>query len=383
MNPSACLHIDQQQLSENARLLQALCERQGVALIAVVKAGCGLEGIARAVLAGGCGMLADSRLDNIERLQQAGVVAPLMLLRLPSPSHADAVVRLADLSLNSEYDAIEALHRAALRQGRVHRIMLMVELGDRREGVLPAQLPALVERLRPLGGVRVVGIGSNFGCLGGVRTTVTNLSELVRCAREVEARLGYRLDHVSGGNSGALPLLLQGRLPAGINQLRVGFAMLLGRNPYTDQPLPGLHTGVFELEAELIEIQTKPSLPEGEVVLDAFGQVPHFEDRGPRIRGIVGLGRLDTDLATLRPADPRIEVIGASSDHLILDLTRSGPHRIGERIRFVPGYGALVQAMLSPYVCKQFRQPALTGPTSPARSPLPVSPARPLCPDRG
>lgn len=374
MNSTACLHIDQQLLSENARLLHTLCRRQGVELAAVVKAGCGLEAVAQAVLAGGCDLLADSRLDNIARLQQAGVDARMMLLRLPAPSHAEAVVSLADISLNSEYDAIHALHQAALRQGRRHGIMLMVELGDRREGVVPGQLPALIERLRPLSGIRVVGVGSNFGCLGGVRTTQQNLSELVRCARRAEAQLGYRLEVVSGGNSGALPLLLEGRLPAGINQVRVGFSMLLGRNPFTDQPLPGLHVDVFELDAELIEIQTKPSLPEGEVVLDAFGQVPRFEDRGPRVRGIVGLGRLDTDLATLRPADPRIEVIGASSDHLVLDLTRSGPHRIGERIRFVPGYGALVQAMLSPYVRKQLRAPAITVPPAPARSLFPASP---------
>lgn len=353
MNTSLRLHFDSGKLTDNVRRLQGLCRRQGVQLVAVVKAACGWSEIARAALEGGCDLLADSRLDNLARLQQAGVAAPTMLLRLPAPSQAGLVVRLSDISLNSEIESIRALNAAALRLGRRHRVMLMIELGDRREGILPHQLPALVEQLRPLRAIEVAGIGTNLGCLGGIRTTADKLSELVCHARQAEALLGHPLQYVSGGNSGSLPLLLAGNLPAGINQLRVGFSMLLGRDPYTDEPLPGLHDDVFELEAELIEVQTKHSLPDGEVVLDAFGQVPRFEDRGEQRRGILGLGRLDTDLATLRPLDAGVEVIGASSDHLVVDLGRHSQHRVGDRLRFAPGYAALVQAMLSPYVDKR------------------------------
>jgi len=370
----AVLHFDAAKLTANVRTLQALCARQGVTLATVVKAACGWEALARAALDGGCDMLADSRLDNLARLPAAGPVVPRMLLRLPAPSEAEAVIRLCDVSLNSEYEAVAALNAAAQRLGRRHRILLMVELGDRREGLLPAELPALLARLRRLPAIEVAGIGTNLGCLGGIRTTTAKLSELAELATLAQRQLGYRLRYVSGGNSGALPLLLQQGLPAGINHLRVGFSMLLGRDPYTDEPLPGLHTDVFELEAELIEVRAKQSLPQGEVVLDAFGRVPRFEDRGERVRGILSLGRLDTDLETLRPVDASVGIIGASSDHLVVDLTDSAARRVGDRLRFAPGYGALVQAMLSPYVEK--RSMGLSSTPLPARSPSRAAPAQ-------
>ncbi|MBV1787061.1 alanine/ornithine racemase family PLP-dependent enzyme [Marinobacterium sp. D7] len=354
MNSTVSLYFDSHKLTDNVRRIKALCRQQGVALAAVVKAGCGWADIARAALDGDCDMLADSRLDNLERLAHAGIRVPTMLLRMPAPSQADAVVCLCDISLNSEYDAIRALHEAARRLGRKHRVLLMVELGDRREGIAAQQLPQLIERIKALPMIEVAGIGTNLGCLGGIRTTPEKLTELVELARASERQLGYPLQYVSGGNSGTLPLLLEGRLPAGINHIRVGFSMLLGRNPFTDEPLPGLHTDVFELEAELIEVQTKPSLPDGEIVLDAFGHVPVFEDLGEQVRGILSLGRLDTDLTTLKAVDPGVSIIGASSDHLVLDLTRiRNACAVGDKVHFAPGYGALVQAMLSPYVRKQ------------------------------
>ncbi|GGO89503.1 hypothetical protein GCM10011348_47400 [Marinobacterium nitratireducens] len=365
------MYFDARKLSENVRYLKRLCAVRGVTLATVVKAGCGWDALVRAVLEGGCDMLADSRLENLAGLPDAGPQVPRMLLRLPAPSEAEAVVRLSEISLNSEYAALAALNAAAQRLGRRHRVLLMVEMGDRREGVAPAALPSLVERIRRLPALEVAGIGTNLGCLGGIRTTADKLTELVGLAARLEAQLGRPLQYVSGGNSGALPLLLEGRLPAGINHLRVGFAMLLGRDPYTDAPLPGLHTDVFSLEAELIEVGTKQSLPHGEIVLDAFGQVPSFEDRGEQLRGILGLGRLDTDCATLRPEDGRVGLIGASSDHLVVDLTATAEYQVGDRLRFAPGYGALVQAMLSPYVEKR----SVTRMPLSARSPSRVSPA--------
>ncbi|GGB87894.1 hypothetical protein GCM10011352_12310 [Marinobacterium zhoushanense] len=348
------MYFDSRKLTDNVRRIKALCRQQGVTLAAVVKAGCGWTDVARAALDGDCDMLADSRLHNLEQLAHGGIDAATMLLRLPAPSQAEAVVRLCEISLNSEYDSIHALHAAAHRLGRKHRVLLMVELGDRREGVAAQQLPQLIERIKALPMIEVAGIGTNLGCLGGIRTTPEKLTELVELARASERQLGYPLQYVSGGNSGTLPLLLEGRLPAGINHIRVGFSMLLGRNPFTDEPLPGLHTDVFELEAELIEVQTKSSLPDGEIVLDAFGHVPVFEDLGDQVRGILSLGRLDTDLATLKAKDSGIEIIGASSDHLVLDMTSvRGAYAVGDKVRLVPGYGALVQAMLSPYVTKR------------------------------
>lgn len=358
MNPSACLEINLPQLAENARTVTDWCHRSGIEIAGVVKAACGDARIARAFAEGGVDMLADSRLENIDRLRRAGLQHPLWLLRSPSPSQAARVVEHCDLSLNSELASLRALSVAAEHQGKRHAIILMVELGDRREGILPGGLTEMVARVQDLPALDLVGIGTNLGCIGGVRTTEHNLGQLVQCAERVERQLQHPLRYISGGNSGALPLLLQRRIPERINHLRIGFTILQGKNPFTDEPLRGLNTGLFTLNAELIEIQTKASVPEGDIVVDAFGQVPQFEDRGERIRGIVGLGRLDTDLTTLLPHDPGVDVLGASSDHLVLDLTEGQPRRVGDSLRFDLGYGASVQAVLSPYVRKAFIQDA-------------------------
>ena len=157
---------------------------------------------------------------------------------------------------------------------------------------------------------------------------------------------------MSGGNSSSLPLLLDGGVDRRINHLRVGVSILLGENPWTGGRLDGLKRDAFLLEGELVEIKTKPSLPEGEVGRDAFGSVPIIKDRGSRVRGIVNLGRLDINPGGLRPHRRGIETVTASSDHMILDLTKAAAHKVGDSVDFELDYASLVQAMLSPYVRK-------------------------------
>jgi predicted amino acid racemase len=189
-------------------------------------------------------------------------------------------------------------------------------------------------------------------CASGVLPTLPKLEALCERVEEVEARFGIRLDTVSGGNSANLPLMDTARMPARINQLRIGAAILRGENSLTGAILPWLRGDAFTLEAELVEIKTKHSLPEGETGRDAFGNVQTFVDRGERVRGIVNLGRVDIRPEGLTAHDPDVETTAASSDHLIVDLTGSKRFAVGDPIRFDLDYGALVQAFLSPYVEK-------------------------------
>ena len=134
-----CLHIDLGKIEHNARRIVGLCRRHGIDVAGVTKVTCGHPGVARAMLRGGVGTIADSRLENLRRLRADGVGARLMLLRVPPLSQVEAVVQGADISLNSELAVLAALSGAALQQGRVHDVILMVDLGDRREGILPRQ----------------------------------------------------------------------------------------------------------------------------------------------------------------------------------------------------------------------------------------------------
>lgn len=350
---AASITIDLQKLTDNARAMVAACAARGVTVLGVTKVTCGMPQVAQALLDGGVSQLGDSRLENIQRLQRNGVDCPLMLVRIPALSEVNEIVQNVDVSLNSELCIITALSNAALDHKRVHQIIIMVELGDRREGVNPEDFIPLCDRVAALAGVRIVGVGTNLGCLGGVLPSVHNLGRLVECADAFEQRYQRKLTYVSGGNSGSLQLLLSGQLPAGINHLRIGTGLLLGRNALQDAPWPGMHTDAFRLQSEVIEVKRKPSRPEGEIGLDAFGLKPVFIDQGEQTRSIVSLGRLDMNPAELRPTGPGVTIIGASSDHLVLDMSRAPACQIGDQLEFDMGYPAVLQAMVSPYVKKK------------------------------
>ena len=173
--------------------------------------------------------------------------------------------------------------------------------------------------------------------------------------RSCAATFGLDLTHVSGGNSSSLPLLLAGRMPKGINHLRIGEAILQGgRDTFHDEPWAELDRDIFLLSGELLEVKKKPSVPIGTMGVDAFGGRPQFEDKGERLRGIVNIGREDVAAEGLTPVATGIEVLGASSDHLILDVTDAHPAlQVGDKVAFRMSYAALLAAMTSEYVEKR------------------------------
>ncbi len=360
--PAPNLSIFLDRLEENARNVTGICGRRGIDVVGVTKAACGSPLVAQAMIRGGVAGIGESRLDNVMRLRRNGVTLPIMLLRIPSVSEAPEVVEWCDISLNSEATALRALSRAAVEAGRVHDVIVMVEMGDRREGVPPFELVAMCRLVLDLPGLDLAGIGANFMCASGVLPSLGKLEQLARLADEVEAATGAALRIVSGGNSSSLPLLIGGGIPERINQLRIGCSLLLGENPWTGATLPGLRADAFLLQAELVELKVKPSMPDGELGADAFGNVLSFTDRGERVRGICNLGRLDVNPAGLRPHASGVERITASSDHMILDLTDGPDFCVGDTIEFELDYGSLVQAMLSPYIVKRIQ-----GETEPVR----------------
>jgi predicted amino acid racemase len=354
--PGPCVTIDLRIIERNARAVVERCHAAGINVFGVTKGTCGMPQVAQAMLRAGVGGLAESRLENIMRLRAAGIGAKMMLMRLPALSQADDVVRHADISLNSELSVIAALSRAAEAGAAVHEIILMVDLGDLREGIWPDDLMAMVEEIVELPGVKIVGLGTNLNCLGGIVPTEENLGQLVRHADAVRQRFGLALPYVSGGNSGSLPLLLAGGMPPGINQLRIGEAMLQGgRDTFYDQPWTALDRSAFTLSAELLELKIKPSLPIGRAGVDAFGRTPQFVCKGDRLRGILNVGLQDINAESLFPLVPGVVVEGASSDHLVVDLHDMKPApTVGDRIEFRLGYGSLLKVMTSEYVGKRF-----------------------------
>lgn len=344
------LTIDLSKIRHNVETVRALYGHRGVGIMGVTKAVLGWPEVARTFLRGGIDTLGDSRLENLERLRDAGVSARFVLLRTP-PSAAAAVVRLADVSLNTELKTLEALSAACVAAGRAHRVVLMVEMGDLREGVPPAELPRLFAAASALPGLTVIGIGCNLACYGGIAPDDAKMSALSSLAAALEATFRRRLEIVSGGNSANHAWLTTTAASGRINNLRLGELLLLGRETLERRPVPGLHTDVFTLTAEVIEVNVKPTVPQGARCQDAFGAAPVFVDRGEQPRAILALGRQDAWIPGLRPrAD--LTILGASSDHVILDASRH-PLEVGDEVEMDLDYAALLAAMTSPFVRKE------------------------------
>jgi predicted amino acid racemase len=351
------LEIDLEAITHNAHTLVTRLTPLGIAVTGITKASLGSPGVGAAMLRGGVAGLGDSRVENLARLHAGGISASTTLIRSPMASQVDAVVRDADISLNTEASVIDGLGAAATTQGKTHGVVVMVELGDLREGVPVDDVVDLCRRIVKTPGVVLAGLGTNLACQSGVAPDQHKMDELSRLVEKVESGCNRGLAIVSGGNSANLEWAL-GTADAGhINELRLGESILLGTEPLHRRVLDGLRTDAFTLVAEVIEVQTKPALPWGVTAQSAFG-TPAARRDGELIRqAIVALGRQDTDPDGITPS-PGITVLGMSSDHLVLDV---GDHDIvvGDELAFGLGYGALLRAATSPYVTKLEQGPVV------------------------
>lgn len=343
------LEICLDKIQHNATALAERLSSRGIRTTAVTKAVCGDPAIAAALVSSGIDLLADSRLANIARMRQAKVQAEYVLLRTLA-SEADAVVELADVSLNSELTVIGALSSAAMARGKHHKVILMVELGDLREGLLPAELFNAAAAVLQMPHIELHGIGTNLACFSGVRPDRDKMMQLSRLATAIEHRFNIKLAVVSGGNSANYDWLMGASDTGRINNLRIGEALLLGCETLQRRPIPGLYSDAFHFVTEVIEVKTKPSKPYGDICQDSFGAVKRFEDRGRMRRAILAGGRQDVAVDGLI-APHQIAIIGASSDHIICDASQTSLNP-GQTISFGVTYRALLAAMNSPYVAK-------------------------------
>ena len=324
---------------------------RGISVSGVTKAVLGLPTIANELLAAGVSDLADSRIENIQNMREAKITEHMMLLRSPMKSQAALVVTNANTSLNTELDVISELSKAAQMRGMSHGILLMVELGDLREGIMPGDLENVVRRTLQFPNLILKGIGTNLACRSGVVPDGVNMGELSRLADTMDATFGRVIKIVSGGNSGNLSWVLESADTGRINNLRLGEAILLGCESLERQHIEGLYGDAFTLVAEVIESNVKPSQPWGKIAQTAFGATTRAADRGDVSQAIFAVGQMDTDPEGITPP-PGIEILGSSSDHLIVK-TSQNRLPVGYEARFQLNYSALIRAMASPYVTKE------------------------------
>ena len=351
MRPYPQLEFDLALLRSNADAVISRCRGMGIRVCGVIKGVDGMPEAARVLHAAGAAELGTSRLEQVARCRAAGVPGPWLLIRIPGLTELPDVVALCETSLQSEWPTLLALEEECLRQNKTHRVIVMTDLGDLREGFWDKkELVDVCERVeRDLPHVHLAGIGVNLTCYGSTKPTPEKMNELVGLARQVEQRIGRKLEIVSGGATSSFTLVHWGTMPAGVNHLRIGEAILLGKDLQVDwgiRDMDYLRMDALTLRAEVVEVKDKPTYPIGEFAIDAFGRKPVYEDRGIRRRAILALGRADVgELESLIPREPGLTVIGGSSDHCIVDV-EDCPRRlqVGDIVEFSLCYSHMLYA---------------------------------------
>lgn len=351
--------IDSKKLKANAEHVLKMCGQNNIEVVGVVKSVNGLEGVVKILIEAGFKTLASSRLSQLRKIKEINSDILTYDLRIPMLSEVNEVVAYADISLNSSLEVLKELNRAAKEQNKLHKVIIMCEQGDLREGIYDEEelIKTAVTVEKELDHLALLGVGMNLGCYGSIMPTVEKMYELIAKAELVSNAIGRKIAVVSGGASTSLPLVAKGKMPKGITQMRIGDALFISDlddcfeyKVFTDEE------EAFTLHAEIIEIKEKPSHPIGTIAVDAFGNSKQYIDKGIRKRALVAVGRQDLgDCMHLRPLDPSVEVIGGSSDHTILDITEcSKEYKLGDIIEFHVMYENLMMLSQSEYVVKEF-----------------------------
>lgn len=344
------LELNMTLLRSNAAQIITRCRAAGIDTCAVIKGCNGNVEVARLMKDCGAVSLGTSRLEQIEACRKAGIAGPYLLVRVPGLSELPDVVALADTSLQSERTTLDALEAECARQSKTHGVIIMVDLGDLREGFWDKD--EMVEVCRhvefDLPHVILKGVGVNLGCYGSIKPTPEKMNDLLAIAKQAEDAIGRKLEIVSGGATSSYALVHFGIMPAGINHLRIGENILLGKDLQIDWGIADmdyLHMDTFTLKAEVLEIREKPSYPQGEFAIDAFGNKPTYTDIGPRKRALLGFGRADVGtVESLICCEPGMTVVGGSSDHCIVDVTDCRELNVGDIVSFHLCYGHMLCA---------------------------------------
>ena len=343
------LEIDLNKFRENVQAVKRHADDAGIGITGIVKGYWALPKLSKIVSDAGVAQMGSSRLSQIEELIEMGVPGPYMLIRIPMLSEIADVARLCDYSLESDISVIQALNDECGLLGRKHKVLLMLDMGDLREGIWDKEtaVAAAVHIERDLDNLELAGVATFVGCYGSILLTPEKMSEFAAIAEAVEDAVGHPLEMVSAGGSNEYVVFAQGKLNPKINHMRIGeiYSAPLGVLTNYKTRIPYIHTDVFTFKAEIVEIETKPSYPQGTIGSSAWGdEGPHYVDRGMRKRAVLAFGRADcAEPARLMPRIKGIEILGASSDHTIIDIEDCEKDlSVGDILEFDIEYGTML-----------------------------------------
>lgn len=356
------LTIDHEAIRHNMQTVIGWCSNAGIDVVGVIKGSTGMASVALDYEECGAKWIASSRLEQLKRAREAGVKAPLMMIRVSMISELEEMAELCEYSLQSSTETLDALEEVLSKKDMTHKVILMADLGDLREGIFDKEelvkVAAHIENDLPH--VHLAGIGTNLGCVGSVVPTKEKMEMLTDWAEAVEDSIGRPLEIVSGGATSSLMPVMDNVMPAKVNNLRIGALVLCGpledyRTCYGREEADVLSDEAFTLEVEVIESGIKPTHPVGELGVNAFGERAEYVDRGERKRVLLAIGRADYgDIEALVPMLGGAEVTMASGDHTVMDIEDCNADlKVGDKVKFKLKYSAILRLTTSENVYKE------------------------------
>ncbi|MBS2210113.1 alanine/ornithine racemase family PLP-dependent enzyme [Carboxylicivirga mesophila] len=355
----AFITLETDKLQKNFNYLNKIFRSNDIQWSVVSKLLCGNRDYLKVLLDMGITSFCDSRISNLKMIKQLDTDVETIYIKPPAKRSIANVVKYANISLNTEINTIRLLSEEAIKQNTIHKIIIMIELGELREGVMGDHFMSFYKQVFNLKNIEVVGIGTNLSCLYGVLPNHDKLIQLCLYEQLIEARFNKQIQFVSGGSSVTIPLIFQNLLPKGINHFRVGETLFLGTDVYNNTPYKKMHSDVFKLYSEIIELSEKPAVPMGEMGVNVEGHEVEFDDNQigqTSFRAILDLGLLDVDEQHITPVDEQISFVGASSDMLVIDLKENKQnYKVGDLIEFKMDYMGVLRIINSKYIDKRIK----------------------------
>lgn len=356
----AYLKLYKKELRHNFEYLNTLFKERGIKWGITTKLICGNEKYLEEVINLGIGEVHDSRVSNLQKIKEISPDVLTIYIKPPPQDIIQDVVKYADISLNTELSTMKALSEEAQKQNKLHKVIIMIEMGDLREGVMREDLINFYEKVFRLPGIEVIGLGTNLNCLHGVMPDGDKLIQLALYKQIIELRFKREIPLVSGGTTVTIPLLLRNLLPDGVNHFRVGEALFFGKNLFTDGVIDGMSDQVFEFYTQIIELSEKPVVPMGELGVNPQGRTTEISEEDynkTTYRAIIDIGVLDIQPDYLIPVEDHIEITDASSDMMVLDVgTNPDNLKVGDMIRFKLKYMGALGLMNSYYIEKRVEE---------------------------
>lgn len=352
----AYLKLDKKKLQHNYKILDEHFKFHQIEWATVSKILCGNKPFLKELINLGTKEICDSRISNLQKIKEINPEIQTVYIKPPAQKHIEEVVKYADVSFNTELTTIMQLNKEAKKQQKTHKVLIMIELGDLREGVMGDDLMAFYGEIFKLSNVQIIGIGANLNCLSGVMPSADKLIQLSLYKQLIEATFNKKIPWVSGGTSVVIPLMLTKQLPKGINHFRIGETLFFGVNLFTNDLVEGMYGDVFKFYAQIIELNEKPLIPIGVLDENPSGEVfeVNEEDYGKTSnRAILDVGLLDIEPNYLQPEDENLEITGASSDMIVIDLGENKKnYKVGDIISFDVKYMGALGLMNSNYIEK-------------------------------